>query len=87
MNLDPPLLYGAEIRKCILDKIAADIARLVARRKVGRLVSVGIAVVDTGAAADIARLTTPVPGRAGQVTVAMLMRNAAHAFEKHIELR
>ena len=47
MNLDPPLLYGA----------------------------------------DIASLTTPVPGGVGPVTVAMLMLNAAHAFEKHIQLK
>ena len=64
MNRDPRFLYGADIRKRILDEVAADIARLAARRKVGRLVSVGI----------------------GLVTVAMLMRNAAIAFEKHIEL-
>ena len=81
MNLDPPLLYGAEICKRILDEIAFDIARLVARRKVGRLVSVGIGV------ADIASLTTPVPGGVGPVTVAMLMLNAAHGFEKHIQLK
>ena len=64
MNRDPRFLYGADIRKRILDEVAADIARLAARRKVGRLVSVGI----------------------GLVTVAMLMRNAAIAFEKQIEL-
>ena len=64
MNRDPRLLYGADIRKRILDEVAADIARLAIRRKVGRLVSVGI----------------------GLVTVAMLMRNAAIAFEKQIEL-
>ena len=64
MNRDPRLLYGADIRKRILDEVVADIARLAARRKVGRLVSVGI----------------------GLVTVAMLMRNAAIAFEKQIEL-
>ena len=38
------------------------------------------------AAADIASWTTPVPGRVGPATVAMLMRNAAIAFEKKIEL-
>ena len=64
MNRDPRLLYGADIRKRILDEAAADIARLSARHKVGRLVSV----------------------RIGPVTVAMLMRNAAIAFEKQIEL-
>ena len=36
--------------------------------------------------ADIASWTTPVPGGVGPVTVAMLMRNAAIAFEKQIEL-
>ena len=41
---------------------------------------------DTGAVADIASWTTPVPGGVGPVTVAMLMRNAAIAFEKQIEL-
>ena len=41
---------------------------------------------DTGAVADIASQTTPVPGGVGPVTVAMLMRNAAIAFEKQIEL-
>ena len=124
MNRDPRLLYGADIRKRILDEVAADIARLVTRRKVGRLVSVGIGEVeeiavyirgqaraaaavgdiginqvtdadgnsrivgeaDTGAVADVASWTTPVPGGVGPVTVAMLMRNAAIAFEKQIEL-
>ena len=41
---------------------------------------------DTGAVADIASWTTPVPGGVGPVTVAKLMRNAAIAFEKQIEL-
>ncbi len=125
MNRDPRLLYGADIRKRILDKVAADIARLATRRKVGRLVSVGLGEVeeitvyirgqaraaaavidiginqvtdadgnsrivgdaDTGAVADIASWTTPVPGGVGPGTVAILMRNAAIAFEKQIELR
>ena len=124
MNLDLRLLYGADIRKRILDEVAGDIARLATRRKVGRLVSVGIGEVeefavyirgqaraaaaivdiginqvtdadgnsrivgeaDTGAVADVASWTTPVPGGVGPVTVAMLMRNAAIAFEKKIEL-
>ena len=124
MNLDLRLLYGADIRKRILDEVAGDIARLATRRKVGRLVSVGIGEVeeiavyirgqaraaaatvdiginqvtdadgnsrivgdaDTGAVADVASWTTPVPGGVGPVTVAMLMRNAAIAFEKQIEL-
>ena len=86
MNRDPRLLYRADIRKRILDEVAANIARLATRRKVGRLVSVGIGVADTGAVADIASLTTPLPGGVGPVTVAMLMRNAAIAFEKQIEL-
>ena len=123
MNRDPRLLYGADIRKLILDEMAADIARLATRRKVGRLVSVGIGEIeeiavnirgqaraatavdiginqvkdadgnsrivgeaDTGAIADIASWMTPVPGGVGLVTVAMLMRNAAIAFEKQIEL-
>ena len=123
MNRDPRLLYGADIRKRILDEVAADIARLATRRKVGRLVSVGIGEIkeiavnmrgqaraatavdiginqvtdadgnsrivgeaDTGAVADGASWTTPVPGGVGPVTVAMLMRNAAIAFEKKIEL-
>ena len=41
---------------------------------------------DIGAVADIASWTTPVPGGVGSVTVAMLMRNAAIAFKKQIEL-
>ena len=124
MNRDPRLLYGADIRERILDEVAADIAPLANRRKVGRLVSVGIGEVeeiavyirgqaraaaavidiainqvtdadgnsrivgdaDIGAVADIASWTTPVPGGVGSVTVAMLMRNAAIAFEKQIEL-
>ena len=124
MNRDPRLLYGADIRERILDEVAADIAPLANRRKVGRLVSVGIgegeeiavyirgheraaaAVIDIainqvtdadgnsrivgdadiGAVADIASWTTPVPGGVGPVTVAMLMRNAAIAFEKQIQL-
>ena len=124
MNRDSRLLFGADIRKRILDEVVAYIARLANRRKVGRLVSVGIGEVeeitvyirgqaraaaaivdiginqvtdadgnsrivgeaDTGAVADIASWTTPVPGGVGPVTVAMLMRNAAIAFEKKIEL-
>ena len=123
MNRDPRLLYGADIRKRILDEVVSDIARLATRRKVGHLVSVGIGEfeeiavyirgqaraaaaveiginqvmdaegnsrivgkADTGAVADVASWTTPVPGGVGPVTVAMLMRNAAIAFEKKIEL-
>ena len=93
MNRDPRLLYGADIRKRILDEVVADIARLATRRKVGHLVSVGIgefeeiAVYIRGQArAAAASWTTPVPGGVGPVTVAMLMRNAAIAFEKKIEL-
>ncbi len=41
---------------------------------------------DTDAVADVASWTTPVPGGVGPVTVAMLMRNAARAFEKQIDL-
>ncbi len=41
---------------------------------------------DTAAVAEIASWTTPVPGGVGPVTVAMLMRNAAVAFEKQIDL-
>ena len=124
MNRDSRLLFGADIRKRILDEVVAYIARLANRRKVVRLVSVGIgeveeiavyicgqaraaAVIDmgsnqvtdadgnscivgdayTGAVADIANWKTLVPGGVGPVTVAMLMRNAAIAFEKQIELR
>ena len=58
MNLDPRLLYGADIRKRILDEVAADIASW----------------------------TTPVPGVVGPGTVAILMRDAAIAFEKQIQL-
>ena len=43
---DPRLLYGAEIRQRILDDVANDISRLGKRRKVGRLVSVGIGDVE-----------------------------------------
>ena len=124
MNLDLRLLYGADIRKRILDEVAGDIARLATRRKVGRLVSVGIGEVeeiavyirgqeraaaavidiainqvtdadgnsrivgdaDTGAVADIASWTTPVPGGVGPGTVAIPIRNAAIAFEKQIQL-
>ena len=124
MNCDPRLLYGADIRKRILDEVAADIARRATRRKVGRLVPVGIGEVeeiavyirgqaraaaavidiginqvtdadgnsrivgdaDTGAVADIASWTTPVPGGVGPGTVAILIRNAAIAFEKQIQL-
>ena len=46
MNRDPRLLYGADIRKRILDEVAADIARLATRRKVGFLVSVGIGEIE-----------------------------------------
>ena len=57
MTRDPWLLYGAEIRKRILDEVAAEIARLAARRKVGRLVSVGIGDADHGAAALLQTLS------------------------------
>ena len=124
MNRDPRLLYGADIRKRILDEVAAKMARLATRRKVRRFVSVRIGEVeeiavyirgqaraaaavidiginqvtdadgnsrivgdaDTGAVADIASWTTPVPGGVGPGTVAILMRNAAIAFEKQIQL-
>ena len=45
-----------------------------------------IGYADTGAVADIASWTTPVQGGVGPVTLAMLMRNAAFAFDKQIEL-
>ena len=95
---DSCLLYGAEIRQRILDDVADDISRLGKRRKVGRLVSVGIGDVEeiavyirgqaraAAAVADVASWTTPVPGGVGPVKVAMLMRNAAIALEKQIEL-
>ncbi|MDB2391189.1 bifunctional 5,10-methylene-tetrahydrofolate dehydrogenase/5,10-methylene-tetrahydrofolate cyclohydrolase, partial [Alphaproteobacteria bacterium] len=41
---------------------------------------------DTEAVADVASWITPVPGGVGPVTVAMLMRNAARAFQKQVEL-
>ena len=116
---DPRLLYGADVRQRILQTVEADIQRLGKRRRVGRLVAVGVpglltadmvkpgaAVIDiginqitgadgtsrivgdadTGAVAEVASWTTPVPGGVGPVTVAMLMRNAATAFERQIEL-
>ena len=43
---DPRMLYGAEIRKQILDRAKDDIQRLSKHRHVGRLVSVGIGDVD-----------------------------------------
>ena len=45
MDRDPRLLYSSEIRARILDEVKADVARLGTRRKVGRLVSVGIGEV------------------------------------------
>ena len=75
MNRDPRLLYGADIRKRILDEVTdAD----------GNSRIVGDA--DTGGVADIASWTTPVPGVVGPGTVAILMRDAAIAFEKQIQL-
>ena len=41
---------------------------------------------DTEAVANVASWITPVPGGVGPVTVAMLMRNAAQAFKKQVEL-
>ena len=41
---------------------------------------------DTDNVANVASWTTPVPGGVGPVTVAMLMRNAARAFERQIDL-
>jgi len=46
MDRDPRLLYGADIRTRILEGVKADIARLGKRRRVGRLVSVGIGEVE-----------------------------------------
>jgi len=124
MSRDPRWLYGANIHKRILGKVAADIERLATCRNVARLVWVVIGEVeeiavyirgqalaaaavidiginqvtdldgssnivgdaDIGAVADIGSWTTPVQGGVGPVTVAMLMRNAAIAFEKQIEL-
>ena len=43
---DPRLLYGADIRKRILDDVAVDIDRLGKKHRVGRLVSVGIGDVE-----------------------------------------
>ena len=43
---DPRLLYGADIRKRILDDVARDIDRLAKSRRVGRLVSVGIGDIE-----------------------------------------
>jgi len=42
--------------------------------------------VDTENVAAIASWTTPVPGGVGPVTVAILMRNAAYALQKQINL-
>ena len=41
---------------------------------------------DTAAVVEVASWTTPVPGGVGPVTVSMLMRNAAIAFEKQIDI-
>ena len=41
---------------------------------------------DTEAVANVASWITPVPGGVGPVTVSMLMRNAALAFKKQVEL-
>ena len=41
---------------------------------------------DTAAVAEVASWATPVPGGVGPVTVSMLMRNAAIAFEKQIDI-
>ena len=46
MDRDPRLLYGSEFRARILDEVKANVARLGKRRKVGRLVSVGIGEVE-----------------------------------------
>ena len=45
-----------------------------------------ISDADTAAVAEVASWTTPVPGGVGPVTVSMLMRNAAIAFEKQIDI-
>ena len=41
---------------------------------------------DKATVAEVASWTTPVPGGVGPVTVSMLMRNAAIAFEKQIDI-
>ena len=41
---------------------------------------------DTAGVAEIASWTTPFLGGVGPVTVSMLMRNAAIAFEKQIDI-
>ena len=98
MNRDPRLLYGADIRKRILDGVPGMLTADMVKPGAA-VIDIGINQVtdadgnsrivgdaDTGAVADIASWTTPVPGGVGPVTVAMLMRNAAIAFEKQIEL-
>ena len=99
MNRDPRLLHGADIRKRILDEVEEIAVYIRGQARAAAAVDIGINQVmdadgnsrivgeaDTGAVADIASWTTPVPGGVGPVTVAMLMRNAAIAFEKQIEL-
>ena len=89
----PALWYRNPAR--ILDDVADDISRLGKRRKAGRLVSVGIGDVEeiavyirrqARAAAAVRLPFDPVPGGVGPVTVSMLMRNAAIAFEKQIDI-
>ena len=99
MNRDPRLLHGANIRKRILDEVEEIAVYIRGQARAAAAVDIGINQVtdadghsrifgeaDTGAVADVASWTTPVPGGVGPVPVAMLMRNAAIAFEKKIEL-
>ncbi|MEC8366736.1 MAG: hypothetical protein VXZ74_05110 [Pseudomonadota bacterium] len=99
MNRDPRLLHGADIRKRILDEVEEIAVYIRGQARAAAAVDIGINQVmdadgnsrivgeaDTGAVADIASWTTPIPAGVGPVTVAMLMRNAAIAFEKQIEL-
>ena len=99
MNRDPRLLHGADICKRTLDEVEEIAVYIRGQARAAAAVDIGINQVmdadgnsrivgkaDTGAVADIASWTTPIPGGVGPVTVAMLMRNAAIAFEKQIEL-
>ena len=100
MNRDPRLLHGADIRKRTLDEVE-EIAVYIRgqARAAAAVVDIGINQVtnadgnsrvvgeaDTGAVANVTSRMTLLPGGVGPVTVAMLRRNAAIAFEKQIEL-
>ena len=77
-----PALLKADMVKPGSAVIDIGINQITDKKGVSRIVG----DADTMAVAEVASWTTPVPGGVGPVTVAMLMRNAAHSLARQIDL-